>query len=58
MRAQNWDTKTANKCQLPKLIPDVCGRCRDYEYCHRQLSMQELMKGDTHDHLHHPDPDR
>lgn len=28
-------------CRLPELIPGICERCRDYTYCHRQLSMFE-----------------
>lgn len=40
----NWDTQTADKCKLPKLIPNICERCRDYAYCHRQLSFEEEKK--------------
>ena len=34
----NWDTETADKCKLPELIEGICEQCRDYDYCHRQLS--------------------
>lgn len=42
--AKNWDTETADTCQLPKLIPDICERCRDYAYCHRQKTIVDFMK--------------
>lgn len=38
----NWDTETAATCKLPELIPDICERCRDYEYCHRQLTLDDM----------------
>ena len=41
---KNWDTETADKCQLPKYIPDICKRCRDYDYCHRQLTLADWSK--------------
>ena len=41
MRAKNWDTETADNCRLPELIPGICEQCRDYAYCHRQLSLFE-----------------
>lgn len=34
------ETESADRCQLPKLIPDICERCRDYKYCHRQLKLE------------------
>lgn len=37
---KNWDTETADTCRLPELIPDICEKCRDYKYCHRQLSLE------------------
>lgn len=40
---KNWDTETADNCQLPKYVPNICERCRDYEYCHRQLTLTELI---------------
>ena len=49
MRVSNWDTETADKCQLPKLIPDICDDCRDYRYCHRQLTFDDLQKGGQHE---------
>lgn len=36
-----WDIKTADTCRLPELIPNICERCRDYRYCHRQLGLFE-----------------
>jgi hypothetical protein len=39
MRVRNWDTETADTCELPNLIPDICERCRDYAYCHRQMTI-------------------
>ena len=45
MRVSNWDTETADKCQLPKLIPNICEDCRDYRYCHRQLTFDDLQNG-------------
>ena len=41
-----WDIKTADTCRLPELIPNICERCRDYRYCHRQLS---LFEGGKHE---------
>lgn len=41
-----WDTKTADTCRLPELIPNICEGCRDYAYCHRQLT---LFKEDKHE---------
>lgn len=43
IRASEWELETADNCQLPKYIPDICERCRDYEYCHRQLTLTELI---------------
>lgn len=40
----NWDTETADNCRLPDLIPDICDRCRDYKYCHRQLTIFDMAK--------------
>lgn len=37
----NWDTETADKCELRKLIPGICGRCRDKAYCHRPIRLFE-----------------
>lgn len=34
----NYDTRTADNCRLPELIPDICERCRDNAYCYRQQS--------------------
>lgn len=42
---KNWDTETADTCRLPELIPDICKRCRDYDYCHRQLTLSDMLKG-------------
>lgn len=42
-----WDMQTADTCRLPKLIPNICERCRDYRYCHRQLWLFE--KEETHE---------
>ena len=46
---ENWDTETADRCRLPELIPDICRRCRDYDYCHRQLSLFETEGKDGKD---------
>lgn len=43
--AENWDTKTADKCRMPELIPDICKVCRDYDYCHRPLKMEGFDNG-------------
>lgn len=43
----NWDTETADRCTLPKYIPDACERCRDYRYCYRQLSLEDLLDDET-----------
>lgn len=42
--AKNWDTETADNCRLPELIPDICERCRDYAYCHRQLTIEDMIE--------------
>ena len=41
-----WDIKTADTCRLPELIPNICERCRDYRYCHRQLGLFEKKEID------------
>lgn len=41
---KDWDTETADRCRLPELIPGICRRCRDYDYCHRQLSIADMME--------------
>ena len=41
---KNWDTKTADSCRLPELIPDICDRCRDKLYCYRQLSIEDVWR--------------
>ena len=46
---KNWDTETADTCRLPELIPDICKRCRDYDYCHRQLTLSDMLKGTQED---------
>lgn len=43
-----WDIKTAYNCRLPELIPDICERCRDYKYCHRQLTLDD-MRGEKNE---------
>ena len=44
-----WDVKTANTCQINKLLPKFCNNCRDKDYCHKhknkQISMFEYIKG-------------
>lgn len=40
----NWDTITADDCRLHELIPDICEGCRDYAYCHRQLTLITTVK--------------
>ena len=44
-----WDVKTANKCQINKLLPELCYTCRDKDYClkykNNQISMfDEVQK--------------
>ena len=44
-----WDVKTANKCQINKLLPEWCNTCRDKDYClkykNNQISMfDEVQK--------------
>lgn len=41
MIVRNWDTETADKCELPNLIKGICERCRDYAYCHRPIKLFE-----------------
>lgn len=41
---RSWELETADKCRLPELIPNVCDGCRDYAYCHRQLTIDDFMK--------------
>ena len=38
----NWDTETADNCRLPELLPAICQDCRDYAYCYRQMSIEDL----------------
>lgn len=40
---RNLDTEGADRCQLPKLVPGICNRCRDYRYCYRQLSFEDIL---------------
>ena len=44
MSARNWDTRTADKCRLPDLVPDICDNCRDYAYCHKQLDIFQILE--------------
>lgn len=42
---KNWYTRTADKCKLPGLIPDICENCCCKRYCKRggvQLSIWDL----------------
>lgn len=39
-----WDIETADNCKLSSLIPNICERCRDYAYCHRQRTWEDLRK--------------
>ena len=45
MKVSNWDTRTADNCTLPDLIPGICEQCRDFAYCHRQLSITDMTEG-------------
>lgn len=54
----NWDTETADTCKLPELIPDICNRCRCYDYCYRQMTLEDMEVKNELDHLPHRDPDR
>lgn len=45
-KADNWDTRTADTCTLPKYIKDACLRCRDYKYCYRQTALDLSEEGD------------
>lgn len=49
MTAVNWDTISADKCRLPELLPDVCEKCRDFAYCHRQITFDDLEQKDKND---------
>lgn len=45
--AENWDTRTADNCKLPDLIPEICENCRDIQYCEakergKQMTFDEL----------------
>lgn len=40
----NWDTQTADKCKLPEIMPDACNDCRDYAYCYRQLTLEDMER--------------
>ena len=33
--AVNWDTQTADKCKVYKLLPNWCEDCRDQAYCRK-----------------------
>ena len=37
--APNWDTRSADNCRLPELIPSICDSCRDYAYCHNKTNL-------------------
>lgn len=39
MIVRNWDTETADKCELSNLIKGICERCRNYRYCHRPITL-------------------
>lgn len=41
---RKWELASADNCRLPELIPGICDRCRDYEYCHRQMELD--LEGD------------
>lgn len=43
---RKWELETAENCELPKLIPDICDRCRDYAYCHKQTQLSFDLFGD------------
>ena len=43
IRMSDEDRESADNCKLPKLIPDICNRCRDYNYCYRQLTLTDLI---------------
>lgn len=36
-----------NACRLPELIPGICEGCRDYLYCHRQLTLDDIKDDDV-----------
>lgn len=45
MVEENWDTKTADHCQLQTIIPTICEDCRDFRYCHnKQMSFEDLWR--------------
>lgn len=45
----NWDTETADKCELPTLIHGICNRCRDKAYCYRPIRLFDTDEnGDKH----------
>lgn len=35
-----WELQSANTCNLPKLISNICERCRDQKYCEKRRNKQ------------------
>ena len=48
-----WDIETAKTCKINNLMPDKCKRCRDYKYCYKQMSIEDIIKeeGEKHDNF-------
>jgi len=50
--AVNWDTRTADNCKLPDLIPEICENCRDIQYCKakergKQMTFDDFLEPET-----------
>lgn len=41
--ADNWDTRTADNCKLPDLMPEACDNCRDILYCKSKHGVQTTI---------------
>lgn len=40
-----WDIETAKTCIIDKLMPERCKQCRDYKYCYKQMTIDDIKKG-------------
>lgn len=49
--SRNWDTDSADSCTWGKLDQKLCEGCRDYVYCHRQLSINDIMEEEGNDNV-------
>lgn len=46
---RQWELETADNCKLPQLIPDICEKCRDYAYCHRQKTWEDFRRENSNE---------